>query len=88
MKANLGTGVFVGKYDIPAFNLKAPMGTSLFQLQKEREFAEQNNQFLEQKYEENIHGIRRKKTKDEKHPVCIEEPKPGANHVICAICRE
>jgi hypothetical protein len=32
--------------------------------------------------------MKRKKNKDEKHPNCIEEPKPGANHVICAICRE
>jgi hypothetical protein len=40
MKANLGSAVFVGKFDIPAFNLNAPLGTSLFQLQKEREFAE------------------------------------------------
>jgi hypothetical protein len=32
--------------------------------------------------------MKRKKTKDEKHPKCIEEPRPGANHVICAICRE
>ena len=32
--------------------------------------------------------MRRKKTKIEKHGDCISEPKPGANHVICAICRE
>jgi hypothetical protein len=24
----------------------------------------------------------------EKNPKYIEEPKPGANHVICAVCRE
>jgi hypothetical protein len=32
--------------------------------------------------------MKKKRGKDEKHPKCIEEPKPGANHVICAICRE
>ena len=32
--------------------------------------------------------MKTKKNKEEKHPKCIEEPKPGANHVICAICRE
>jgi hypothetical protein len=42
LKASLGPGVFVGKYDVPAFNFSAPFGTSIFQLQKEREFAEQN----------------------------------------------
>lgn len=88
MKATLGPKVYVGKYDLPAFNLEAPYGTSIFQLQKEREFAEQNTQFLNQKYSDNIANMKRKKTKDEKHPKCIEEPKPGANHVICAICRE
>jgi len=30
MKASLGQQVYVGKYDIPAFNLKAPYGTSIF----------------------------------------------------------
>jgi hypothetical protein len=30
MKAALGPGVFVGKYDIPAFNFSAPFGTSIF----------------------------------------------------------
>jgi hypothetical protein len=40
MKVHLGPSVFVGKYDVPAFNVLAPLGTSLFQLQKEREFAE------------------------------------------------
>ena len=32
--------------------------------------------------------MKKKKGKMEKHPQCIEEPRPGANHVICAICRE
>ena len=32
--------------------------------------------------------MKKKKGKDDKHPKCIEEPRPGANHVICAICRE
>ncbi len=30
MRASLGIGVYVGKYDIPAFNLGAPLGTSIF----------------------------------------------------------
>jgi len=42
LKMNLGPGVYVGKYDIPHINTRAPLGTSIFQLQKEREFAEQN----------------------------------------------
>lgn len=88
MKASLGPKVFVGKYDIPAFNIVAPYGTSIFQLQKEREFAEQNTIFLNQKYVDNIDSMGRKKTKIEKHPNLIDEPKPGQNHVICAICRE
>lgn len=88
MKATLGPSVYVGKYDFPAFNLKAPYGTSIFQLQKEREFADQNNTFLNQKYDDNIAQMKAHKSKDEKHPNCIEEPRPGANHVICAICRE
>jgi cell division septum initiation protein DivIVA len=45
-------------------------------------------QCLNQKYDDNIASMRRKKTKEEKHPQVIEEPRPGANHVICAICRE
>lgn len=88
MKASLGSEVYVGKYDIPAYNLKAPFGTSIFQLQREREFAEQNTQFLNQKYDDNIKNMKKKKGKEDKHPRCIDEPRPGANHVICAICRE
>lgn len=30
MRASLGIGVYVGKYDIPAFNKEAPFGTSIF----------------------------------------------------------
>jgi hypothetical protein len=30
MKASLGPKVYVGKYDLPAFNIKAPFGTSIF----------------------------------------------------------
>ena len=29
-----------------------------------------------------------KKTKEQKHPKVIEEPRPGPNHLICALCRE
>ena len=37
---NLGPRVHVGGYDTPHFNVEAPLGTSIFQLYKEREFAE------------------------------------------------
>ena len=29
-----------------------------------------------------------KKTKEQKHPDVIPEPKPGSTHLICALCRE
>lgn len=88
MQASLGNSVIVGKYDIPSFNLKAPLGTSIFQLQKEREFANQNHPYLTQKYKDNIAALNSIKPKNERNPHFIEEPKPGANHVICAVCRE
>lgn len=40
LKQTLGPSVVVGKYDIPSMNLRAPLGTSIFQLLREREFAE------------------------------------------------
>ena len=46
--------MYVGKFDIPQINVNAPLGTSIFQLQKEREFAEQNQRYLNQKYNENL----------------------------------
>ena len=88
MKKNLGPGVYVGKYDIPHTNIKAPFGTSIFQLQKEREFAEQNEVFLNKKYMDNVKKQGKKLTPLEKRPPAIDEPKPSAGHVICAICRE
>jgi len=35
-------------------NLVAPLGTSIFQLLREREFAEQDSLFLNNKYHENL----------------------------------
>jgi hypothetical protein len=69
-------------------NLRAPLGTSIFQLLREREFAEQNFSFLNNKYSENLKSQSKVLTFEEKNPKSIEEPKPGANHVICAVCRE
>ena len=43
---------------------------------------------LVKKYQDNMNKLRQKKTKEEKHPVVITEPKPGINHLICALCRE
>jgi hypothetical protein len=40
LRHTLGVNVYVGKYDVPQINVNAPLGTSIFQLQKEREFAE------------------------------------------------
>ncbi len=88
LKMNLGPGVYVGKYDIPHFNIRAPLGTSIFQLQKEREFADQNQRFLNKKYFENLTKQSAKLTPAEKRPTKIEEPKPGPTHLICAVCRE
>ena len=28
------------------------------------------------------------KSPEEKNPECIEEPKPGPNHLYCAVCKE
>jgi len=78
----------VTKYDTPRFNLRAPLGTSIFQMLKEREFADQNRTFLDQKYEENLVKLDAKRPESEKHPKYIEEPRPGPNHVVCAVCRE
>jgi hypothetical protein len=64
------------------------LGTSIFQLQKEREFAEQNQRYLNQKYFENLNKQQQKLLPHEKNVAFIEEPKPGPNHVICAVCRE
>jgi len=57
-------------------------------LQKEREFAEQNQRFLNKKYLENLTKQSTKLTPLEKRPPTIDEPKPGPSHVICAVCRE
>ena len=76
------------KYDVPSFNIGAPLGTSVFQLWREREFAEQNSKLLNEKYEKNLDKLTRKLTLAEKRPKYIEEPKPGTTHVICSVCQE
>ena len=68
--------------------MEAPLGTSIFQLQKEREFAEANERTLQGKYAENLAKQSRRLTEAEKRPAHIEEPRPGPTHVICAVCRE
>jgi hypothetical protein len=35
-----------------------------------------------------LENLNRKKTNEEKNPKIIEEPKPGPNHLFCAICKE
>ena len=73
---------------MPHYNPTAPLGTSVFQLNREADFAISNSALLNQKYADNMVNMRRKKTKKENHPECVAEPRPGPNHVICAICRE
>ena len=78
----------MGKFDIQASNFKAPYGTSVFQLAKEREFAQVNQDNLNKRYEKNVVESERKLTQAEKNPTFIPEPRPGETHVICAVCRE
>ena len=61
-------------YDIPDFNVKAPLGTSLFQLWKEREFANKHEDSLNQKYDDTVAKQARKLTKEERAPEFIKEP--------------
>ena len=91
LKQALGPGVYVGKYDIQGYNKKAPPGTSVFQLQKEREFAEKNHRELTERHEKNAKDAAQKLLdskikKDPPEPIMV--PLPPSNHVICAICRE
>lgn len=88
LKMSLGPGVHVGKFDVPHFNLSAPMGTSVFQLQKEREFAQKNFKALSKKYCDSLAALEEQEGPNAKRPQFIEEPKPGPAHVVCAICRE
>ena len=88
LKATIGHLFPISKYDVPHYNPTAPLGTSVFQLNREADFAISNSALLNQKYADNMVNMRRKKTKKEKHPEVVAEPRPGPNHVICAICRE
>lgn len=88
LQLKTGLGVVPGKYDVPLMSLKAPLGTSVFQLLREQEFANQNRAFLNQKYADNLAKQSGKLTAQEKRPKYIEEPRPGAQHIVCAVCRE
>ena len=88
MRATIGSRFPITKWDVPHYNREAPLGTSVFQLNREADFAYANQQLLDQKYADNLAQMKQKKSKQDKHPDLIEEPRPGANHVICAICRE
>ena len=81
----------MGKYDIQGYNKNAPPGTSVFQLQKEREFAEKNHRELTDRHKKNAKDAAQKLAdskikKDPPEPIMV--PLPPSNHVICAICRE
>jgi hypothetical protein len=78
----------IGKYDCPMLNMEAPLGTSMFQLLREKQFAIANKEVLNKKYMLNIEAQNKRLTKEQKALIKIEEPKPGANHIVCAICRE
>lgn len=78
----------VGKYDFPYFNKTAPLGTSLFPLANERKYAQENFDYFKDKHAKELEILNRKKTLEEKNPLVIEEPRPGANHLFCAICKE
>ena len=91
LRQNLGPSVYVGRFDIQHFNRDAPPGTSVFQLQKEREFAEKNYQELTERHERNTQAnadklLESKRKKDPPPPIPVPTPPP--NHVICAVCRE
>jgi hypothetical protein len=66
LRHTLRANVHVGKFDVPQINVNAPLGTSIFQFQKEREFAEQNQRYLNQKYTENLAKQQRKLLPHEK----------------------
>eukprot|EP00347_Sterkiella_histriomuscorum_P012677 403367650 len=87
LKGFFGTRINVGKYDYPHFNPEAPLGTSLFPLLNERHYAMENIEYFKDKHIKDVEQLRKKKTLEEKNQA-IEEPKPGANHLFCAICRE
>lgn len=44
--------IFIGKYDYPHFNKNAPLGTSLFPLAAEREYAHKNFEYFKNKHSE------------------------------------
>ncbi|CDW71874.1 UNKNOWN [Stylonychia lemnae] len=79
--------IYIGKYDYPHFNPNAPLGTSLFPLVNERQYAQENYQHFMEKHQKDIELQKQKKTKEEKEQP-IEEPRPGANHLFCAVCKE
>lgn len=69
MKATLGDSVKLTKYDMPIRpNMQAPLGTAVFQLQREREFAHLHKNELKEKFMKSISNLKTKKGKDKKHP--------------------
>lgn len=54
----------------------------------ERQYAQENFEYFKDKHLKDLENLNKKKTPQEKHPDVIEEPKPGPNHLFCAICRE
>jgi hypothetical protein len=80
--------LYIGKYDFPNYNKNAPLGTSLFPLANERQYAQEHFDYFKDKHHKDLENLNRKKTSEEKNPPVIEEPRPGLNHLFCAICKE
>ena len=88
MKTFFQNTLYIGKYDFPNYNKNAPLGTSLFPLANERQYAQEHFDYFKDKHHKDLENLNRKKTAEEKNPAVIEEPRPGPNHLFCAICKE
>lgn len=64
LRAALGPSVYVGTFDIQAFNYEAPLGTSIFQLAKEREYASRNRVMLDSRFWTTVNKSQSKLTAD------------------------
>jgi len=56
-------------------------------LVNERHYATENFQFFKDKNIKDLENLKKPKTFEEKNPKVIEEPKPGPNHLYCAVCK-
>ena len=56
-------------------------------MQRERDFSINNFEALSEKFKTTLADLKVKKSKEIKHPTIIPEPKPGPQHLICAVCR-